>query len=274
MNLVADKKITLIYKHSRLAYAQDKAIPSELKNLANENDTITQKLTESHESNLRCIDHISSVLDSLGLSYRIVCRSDIRPKDIEDRFIISVGGDGTVLETSHHCVNEPVLGVNSDPKHSIGALCIATQNNFRDLLEQIYQGSLKPSPIQRLALKHQDNLIAIRALNDILFCHQNPGAMSRFSLSSKNKHEVHRSSGIWVASAAGSTGGIFSSGGEAYPIEADCGIFRVREPYWSDHQPPALLFGSADALNKQREKLIVPRLSFRKLLRDGEKNCA
>jgi len=323
MNIVsvADKKITLIYKLSRLAYAQDKGTPSELKNLANEQDTITRELTESHESNLRCMDHISSVLRKQGLSYNIICRSDIRPEDIEDRFIISIGGDGTVLETSHHCKNAPVLGVNSDPKHSIGALCIAFENNFSMILDQIYQGLIKPSPIQRLAIRHQNNLYKTLALNDVLYCHQNPAAMSRFSLITKNHHEAHRASGIWISTAAGSTGGIFSCGGDAYPIEHEGGTFRIREPYWSDPQPPALLAGeffkgeeisirsnmtdariyidgphiyldvplgdsvsigiadhplwlfSAKELNKQRDRLIQPRLAFRKLLR-GENDRA
>ena len=67
---IADKKITLVYKQSRLAYAQDRARPSELKNLANSQDVITQELSEAHESNLRCIDNISNILDNLGLSYK------------------------------------------------------------------------------------------------------------------------------------------------------------------------------------------------------------
>lgn len=323
MNLIlADKKITLVYKQSRLTYAQEKGLPSELKNLCDEHDAITQELTTSHENNLRCIDYISSVLDNLGLSYELICRSDIRPQDLENRLVISIGGDGTVLETSHKCLDAPILGVNSDPKHSIGALCIATQDNFREILEQIYSGLLLPSPIMRLAIRHQESLQKTLALNDILYCHQNPAAMSRFSISTKNAHEVHRASGIWIASAAGSTGGIFSAGGIAYPIEHQRASFRVREPYWSDAQPPALLAGSfglgeevtlrsnmtdariyidgphiyldiplgdsvsisiadnplwlfnAERLNKQRDRLILPRLSFRKLLRDGEEDRA
>ena len=214
------------------------------------------------------------------------------------------------------------MGVNSDPKHSIGALCIATVDNFRSILEQIYLGSLKASPIQRLAIKYMGKLEKTRALNDVLYCHQNPAAMSRFSLSKNNHHEAYRSSGMWVASAAGSTGGIFSCGSDAYPIEHEGGIFRVREPYWSDRQSPSLLSGSfkkgeeitirsnttdakiyidgphifldvplgdsvsisiadhplwlfsAEGLNKQRNRLILPRLAFRKLLQDGEKDCA
>ena len=64
MNIsIAEKKITLVYKQSRLSYAQ-----AELKNLSNIHGAIIQELTEAHESNLRCIDYIKSVLDSMGKS--------------------------------------------------------------------------------------------------------------------------------------------------------------------------------------------------------------
>ena len=293
---MAHKKIILVSKHSRSS------------------SNIAPELRVSYENNMRCIDYISKILENLGLSYNLFCRSELTYENIKNNFIISIGGDGTVLEASHYCKDEFLLGVNSDPKNSVGALCVANQDNFQEILLDIFNNKLKPSQIQRLAINNTN----ILALNDILFCHHNPAAMSRFSLALNSQREVFRASGIWVSTAAGSTGGIFSSGAKAYPIEYDRAFFRVREPFWADQTRPALLEGSfsknneliiqsnmndariyidgphisldialgenvrlgiskyplwlfnAEKLNLQRERIIKPRLEYRKLLQDGE----
>jgi NAD+ kinase len=180
----------------------------------------------------------------MALPYELICRSEIKREDFNNKFVISIGGDGTLLAASHFCLDSPVLGVNSDPDTSIGALCIANKYNFRELINKIYANLIKPDPIQRLEIFYQDKLYNILALNDILYCHNNPAAMSRFSLSMGDQSEAHRASGVWVSSAAGSTGGIFSCGSPNYPIESQQALFRVREPYWCDHAQPALLAGS------------------------------
>jgi NAD+ kinase len=47
----------------------------------------------------------------------------------------------------------------------------------------------------------------------------------------RDRAEVHRSSGVWVATAAGSTAAVRSAGGRVEPIAARRLQFVVREPY-------------------------------------------
>ena len=69
-----------------------------------------------------------------------------------------------------------------------------------------------------------------RFLNDCLFTSTNPAAMSRYLLSTPEGREYQRSSGVWVATAAGSTGAIRSAGAD--PVEGgEALLFQVREPF-------------------------------------------
>lgn len=67
--------------------------------------------------------------------------------------------------------------------------------------------------------------------------------MSRFSLDFKGINEMHRGSGVWVSTPAGSTGGIFSCGATPLPLTEENAIFRLREPYWVEKNRPNLLHG-------------------------------
>lgn len=240
---VSSKQIVVVYKHSRFTYAKDHGFDQHI-NLNNDADPIVRDLRIAHENNLKCVDSIKSALDELQISYRIICRTDMTTEDLKNNFVIAVGGDGTILDTSHYCDDSPMLGVNSDPRHSVGALCVASSENFSDIIREIYQGKLFPTPLTRLSIKIDERPVTPLALNDVLFCHKNPASMSRFILSFRGQIESHRSSGIWFSTAAGSTGGIYSSGAEPLNFEDDLAIFRVREPYWTDQNTPNLLHGS------------------------------
>ena len=68
-------------------------------------------------------------------------------------------------------------------------------------------------------------------LNDILIGHRNPAAMSRYFLTLKNVREEQRNSGLWIATAAGSSGAIHSAGGQALAPESKKIQYMPRELY-------------------------------------------
>lgn len=263
---ISGKEVVVIYKHSRFTYALEHGSKKEVLKLSDKNDPIIKSLIESHENNLKCIDSIRSILDELGVTHHLICRSDLSKAELKHRFVISVGGDGTLLDTSHYCEDSPVLGVNSDPRSSIGALCAATEATFRVMLEEIYQGALLPSSLSRLSISIGQKMVEPIALNDVLFCNKNPASMSRFALSLDKCTESHRSSGIWISTPAGSTGGIYSSGAEALPLDANQAIFRLREPYWCDKITPQLLHGS---IFGKKELTITSNMTDAELFIDG-----
>src|SRR5688572_16880380 len=85
-------------------------------------DAATRRaLMRSHADNLAAIATVKEALDRAKIRFRITSRTDLhpaRPASEPDLFI-SVGGDGTFLETSHQVRRGRILGVNSSPEHSV-----------------------------------------------------------------------------------------------------------------------------------------------------------
>ena len=150
------------------------------------------------------------------------------------RLVISAGGDGTLLATSHWVTGAALLGVNSAPHSSVGYLSLARRAGLPRLLARIAGGELVPQPVARLAVAFEGELagrLLPPALNDVLVAHEQPAATSCYRLRLGRRAEEHRSSGLWVATPAGSTAGIRSAGGQPMPLTARRLQFRSRELY-------------------------------------------
>lgn len=146
-------------------------------------------------------------------------------------FVVSVGGDGTLLTASHFVRTGTLLGVNSAPRDSVGYLALARRATIPKTLAAIAAGELRPVPVTRLAVSVDGAALPEPVLNDVLFAHQHPAATSRYLVRLGRRSETHRSSGLWVSTAAGSTAGIRSSGGSIMPLRSQRLQFRARELY-------------------------------------------
>ena len=181
------------------------------------------------------LEAVRRVLASRGIAWdefpghRIgpAARSQIAAADL----VIAVGGDGTVLSASHHVKRGALIGVNSAPGDSVGHFCSARGADFAEALDAILASRRRPVPVARLRLSLQGAQLAVRALNDVLIAHGCPAATTRYRLRVGKREETQRSSGIWIATAAGSTAGILSAGGTAMPIRSCRLQYRVRELY-------------------------------------------
>jgi NAD+ kinase len=148
--------------------------------------------------------------------------------------VLTVGGDGTFLDAAQSVTRAPLLGLNSSPLDSVGLFCGAAVETLPRILDAIAGDRLPPVELTRLGLSVGGRALPIRALNDILLTHANPGATSKFILDRRGKREDFKSSGIWVAPAAGSTAAIASAGGTVLPLGSRGFQFVVREAYIPD----------------------------------------
>lgn len=137
----------------------------------------------------------------------------------------------TLLNASHHVTTGALLGVNSAPRDSIGYLALARRATIPGTLDAIASGGLHPVPVTRLAVTLDGVVLPEAALNDVLVAHQRPAATSRYLVRVGRQAERHRSSGLWISTAAGSTAGIRSSGGAVMPLRSRRLQFRARELY-------------------------------------------
>jgi NAD+ kinase len=171
----------------------------------------------AHEHHYMTLRRVEQTLTQYGVFYRKCCRGqkiDYMPYN----FVITVGGDGTFLEAARNLKKQCLLGVNSDPQRSMGRFCFADGFSFGQILAKILCGRVKLARLHRLLLKVNSRGSGVPVVNDLLICHENPAAMSRYELTINAHREEQWSSGVWFATAAGSTGAISSAGGKVLPL--------------------------------------------------------
>ncbi len=222
--------ILLLYKNSTYAgyFLSDRKRLAQLEGLLNYEEI--KRFRRTHSNHFWSLSYVEAVLKSRKLKFIKACRGSSLDYSRYD-FIITVGGDGTFLEAARQVTDQIVWGVNSDPSWSVGRFCSGNPKNFEAMLDQILAGKMSIKKFNRLELSFSDGTQSMNALNDILICHQNPGAMSRYYLTVSKMKEEQRSSGIWIATAAGSSGGLYSAGGKLLPQEAKEFQYKPRELY-------------------------------------------
>ncbi len=190
------------------------------------------------------IDILLQELDKQHMDYDTYVVSNLDVKiDKDYDLCISVGGDGTFLRTSHFLYNTPLLGINSSPKTSVGYYCrfhlqqsITPLNQF---LEEVVHGTCVPSAMDRLQIYLEGKSVGVPILNDILVSTHQPSESSRYIITLNHKQEQQCSSGIWIATAQGSSAAFASATGKIFSKHNSQGdrqfAFRVRELYQS-HQ--------------------------------------
>lgn len=179
-----------------------------------------------HRQTLR---NVLRYLKTLPLSLRVFDRSRIQ-KPLRADLILTVGGDGTALAASHFAGQTPIFGINSAPQTSLGFFCLANPANFRRFLKQILNGKRKPLSIPRLETRLNGRRLKPYGLNELLFASRLQGETARYLLQIGNHKEEQKSSGVWVATGAGSTGAIHSAGGKKGSPFSKKLQYLVREP--------------------------------------------
>lgn len=149
--------------------------------------------------------------------------------------VVTVGGDGTALGASHFVTNGMLLGVNSAPGDSVGHFCATHRQNFALRLDEVLREQWQPTELTRLAVCLDNQPLPELALNDVLIAHDCPAATTRYLIKLDDFEEEHRSSGVWISTAAGSTAGIHSAGGRKMNLRSKRLQYLVRELYREVH---------------------------------------
>jgi NAD+ kinase len=159
--------------------------------------------------------------------------------------VIVVGGDGTFFSTSHFVRGVPMLLVNSNPGTSLALFAACDCSSFPSRVEALLRGRLARTALTRFRVTIGRRAVPELVINDILFAHTNPVAMTRYALEADGTREEQESSGVWISTAAGSTGAALAAGGRMMPLESKKLQFVVREPYTWKKKRFSLLKGFA-----------------------------
>lgn len=205
------------------------------------------RLKRAHAEHYATLSRLEKALASAGVTYHLVSRDDDKQRADASAYdaVVTVGGDGTLLAASHYLARDMVLfGVRSS-ESSVGYLCCAGPDDPERLAQVIAQGREKTLRVERIAARVKQaetglEVATAPVLNDFLFTNANPAATTRYRLHFKDQTEVHRSSGIWVATGVGSTAAILAAGGTMRPKDDHLFQFRVRELYRLSRPSPMI----------------------------------
>jgi NAD+ kinase len=219
-------------------FIQDQRDPRAI-SLFQRRDISVARWRKAHLAHQLTLKRVQQTLRALGAKITVL-RSPGAVFDATDAsLVVTVGGDGTLLAASHHVGSIPILGVNSSPAHSVGFFCPAHLGNLEPTLARALDGTLPSVLLSRMQVSVNNRICSRRVLNEALFCHAIPAATSRYIVSFDGKSEDQRSSGVWVSTAAGSTGAARSAGGKLLPFASRKLQLVVREPYLEARRDPA-----------------------------------
>jgi NAD+ kinase len=201
--------------------------------LLEEQDRSVERMLASHEDHVHTQHLARTLLDRMGVDATFRYRADAHTAEHFD-LVITLGGDGTLLWASHLVGKQPMLAINTAPKDSVGFFCAGSQQNLEDVLADALAGRLRETQLTRMQIELDGEVVSQRVLNDMLFCHHCPASTTRYIVRVGKLEEEHKSSGIWVGPAAGSTAAQRSAGGKVLPATSERLQYVVREPYTPD----------------------------------------
>jgi NAD+ kinase len=224
----AKVSLLVVYKKSQLELYHEHQ-PGAIESLERREASLVEPYHIAHNENLVAIEKVKSVIRGHGIEARFSYRAHHESTDGYD-LVISVGGDGTLLDVSHNVFHAPILGVNSST-YSVGHFCATNCDGFGDLFERWMRREMEATPLQRLRVAVNGNRARTPVLNEVLLSHVIPAGMSRYLIEIDGISEQHKSSGIWISTAAGSSAAIRSAGGQLMDPTDVRMQYVVREPY-------------------------------------------
>ena len=137
----------------------------------------------------------------------------------ESDLILVIGGDGTMIRTIANLIDNeiPLLGINIG---RLGFLTDLNVDSISKVLPEVFSGNyqLEKRPSLSIQVDDSESLIGI---NEVVFHSGTVAKMLNFSIFQEEKLiSKHKSDGVIVSSATGSSGYFFSGGGPIiYPTE-------------------------------------------------------
>ncbi|OGX35027.1 MAG: hypothetical protein A3C36_04200 [Omnitrophica WOR_2 bacterium RIFCSPHIGHO2_02_FULL_52_10] len=259
------KKVLLVYKKSAYSiYFMERKIKFAASKRANLNNEM-KRFIKAHDEHYSALKEVERILRKYGIEYHKRYRGE-KVNYAQYDLILTVGGDGTFLEASRKIRGQAIIGVNSAPSYSVGQLCIGNVINFERLIRKVTRGEFELTLWPRLRLVVEGHVRPVDCVNDILVCHSNPAAMSRYYIQAGKVKEEQRSSGLWIAAPAGSSGAIQSAGGKRIAPWAKRIQYMPRELYYGFNRRYRLTGG---ILRSQQKLLMISLMRSGMIFIDG-----
>ncbi|MDQ3031344.1 MAG: NAD(+)/NADH kinase [Myxococcota bacterium] len=251
-------RVLVVYKKSAYQTNVKERKNARFIELIEKGDPSVARMVDAHRDHVETIDEARAALEKMG------CRASFRFRGdeglVEDiDLVVTVGGDGTLLWAARWVgAGIPVVAINSAPKDSVGHFCAGVKGSVQTTLEAAIAGQLREVKLTRMEVELEGEVLTRRVLNDALFAHSVPAATTRYVLRHERAdgsatEEEHKSSGVWIGPAAGSTAAQLSAGGRVLPSGSKRLQYVVREPY----VPPDGSYSMTRGLIDPGEQLVL-----------------
>lgn len=223
-------KATLVHKVPKLQMMRFDDPEIDLR-LMDRNPSLYLSLIEAERIQDASLQEVIESFEGEGYDVTVLPHMAYHGVSPDTQLVIVVGGDGTVLDVSHNTLDTPLIAINSDPTRSVGVFCACASDGARDAARRFRDGAALATTLHRLKLARNGVAYPYPVMNDVLVTNLHPAMMSRYEVIAGEHIERQSSSGIWISTPAGSTGGIRSAGGTVLPISGRMLQYLIREPF-------------------------------------------
>lgn len=145
------RKCLILTKMTRYEYERirhKRVSESELQAIIRKRGTDYEDMLEYHRNQRAFEESVASTLRSMGMDVKLVNRLTFNSELIEwCDVVVPCGGDGTFLFAASKVTDtkKPVVGFNSDPKRSVGRLCLPRwcTNDLRGAVQMLKEGRFR-----------------------------------------------------------------------------------------------------------------------------------
>ena len=219
-----------------------------------------EPILQAHERYKQVLNQVRDAIPA-GVKSQVIDRKFVPQFTFgEDDIVITVGQDGLVVNTAKYLTQQPIIGVNPDPKTVEGVLLPFTVKKLTERLSDTLLGHAHIQDVTMAKANLSDGQ-ELLAFND-LFVGPKTHTSARYHIEQAGQGEDQSSSGIIISTGAGSTGwmksiyagaaGIIEAlggkvtlpdGGSRFDWDADYLVYAVREPWPSKTSQSSMVFG-------------------------------
>lgn len=246
------RRVLVVYKTSTLNKYVHHRKQSRVAKLFHQKHVATENMELAHQEHEGSLDRVIDTLKACEVTFDLKQLHKMQ-HSLNYDLVVTVGGDGTFLKTSHYLTHQLILGVNSSPSFSVGALLRSSAVDFSEKMKLLLGGKYTVASIARLEAEINGTSVRDLALNDMLLSNECPAETTRYMMKVGSRIEDQRSSGIWLSTAAGSTAAIHAAGGKVMLPHSQKIQYLVREPYVQKNVKPYQLVNGMISSNQYVE---------------------
>ncbi|TGK03884.1 NAD+ kinase [Leptospira semungkisensis] len=199
----------------------------ELKRIAHIQNDSFSRIYKSHQRQLQSREELKRIFPA----GKFIFREELDNLDIS-RFdlVIALGGDNHFTYVAHHALENLVLGCNSDPETSVGALLSFHTGDIAEAVSKNWENTdIEEWPRINVKIEYPDGqaIETFQGISEISIRNNSPDLTSRFLISHENESEEHKCSGLLVYTGAGSTGWVMSCENTDVSFDKQAPYFKV-----------------------------------------------